>query len=282
MDKIKSTKTLLIIFLVFLFATSVYLAQPMVKQAQAQIINSAKDSDYDGLSDQVEINTYQTDPNKADTDGDGYLDSAEVINGTNPLVFDLTSAPNNAVNQPDILSSLPWYVARAAGISTYILMFLVVFLGTGMTTSFAYKYVNPVQAWVIHKYLGMALGISLLIHILSLSFDKFINFSWGEILIPFFSNYKPLYLNFGIFSLYILLIVLFTSLIIRLKFHKTWRGIHYAVYPLFIFSFIHGFFIGSDSGTLIMRWVYGMTGAAFLLLLLYRFIFQNILNSKSK
>ena len=85
-------------------------------------------------------------------------------------------------------------------------LFLIVFLGIGMTTSFIYKRINPVQAWVVHKYLGMALGITLIIHVLSLSFDKFINFSWGDILIPFYSSFKPLYLNFGIFSLYILLI----------------------------------------------------------------------------
>lgn len=43
------------------------------------------DSDNDGLSDEQEIDIYRTDPNKADTDGDGYADGAEVKNGYSPL-----------------------------------------------------------------------------------------------------------------------------------------------------------------------------------------------------
>lgn len=42
------------------------------------------DSDSDGLSDAVEA-ALGTDPNKADSDGDTYLDKAEVLNGYDPL-----------------------------------------------------------------------------------------------------------------------------------------------------------------------------------------------------
>lgn len=48
------------------------------------ILPSSKDSDLDGLTD-VEENLYGTDPQKADTDGDSYLDGQEIVNGYNPL-----------------------------------------------------------------------------------------------------------------------------------------------------------------------------------------------------
>lgn len=44
------------------------------------------DSDHDGISDYLEIYKYKTNPNKADTDGDGYDDKTEIENGYNPLV----------------------------------------------------------------------------------------------------------------------------------------------------------------------------------------------------
>ncbi len=43
------------------------------------------DSDNDGLTDYEERNVYKTDPNKNDTDGDGYSDGIEIRNGYNPL-----------------------------------------------------------------------------------------------------------------------------------------------------------------------------------------------------
>jgi hypothetical protein len=43
------------------------------------------DSDDDGLSDIVEIRTYGTNPMLADTDGDGFLDGYEVLTGKSPL-----------------------------------------------------------------------------------------------------------------------------------------------------------------------------------------------------
>lgn len=44
----------------------------------------APDSDNDQLSDREEVKVYLTDPLNPDSDGDGYLDGAEVSNGYNP------------------------------------------------------------------------------------------------------------------------------------------------------------------------------------------------------
>ncbi len=48
-------------------------------------ISPLLDSDNDSLTDQMEIDLYKTDPNKADTDGDGFSDAEEVRKGYNPL-----------------------------------------------------------------------------------------------------------------------------------------------------------------------------------------------------
>lgn len=44
-----------------------------------------KDTDHDGLSDDDENNVYKTSPYLPDSDGDGFSDSEEVRNGTDPL-----------------------------------------------------------------------------------------------------------------------------------------------------------------------------------------------------
>ncbi len=60
----------MIIFLLFAFPTNA---------------NLLKDSDFDGVPDRDEISVYKTDPNNADTDGDGYSDFLELNNGFSPL-----------------------------------------------------------------------------------------------------------------------------------------------------------------------------------------------------
>ena len=47
--------------------------------------NTLNDSDFDGVPDADEIDIYHTDPNKADTDGDGYSDFQELNAGYSPL-----------------------------------------------------------------------------------------------------------------------------------------------------------------------------------------------------
>src|SRR3989339_684253 len=53
----------------------------IVLPAKAEVL----DSDKDGLSDVDEMYIYHTDPQLADTDGDGYLDGLEVDRGFDPL-----------------------------------------------------------------------------------------------------------------------------------------------------------------------------------------------------
>jgi len=48
--------------------------------------NNLPDADKDGVPDQDEINIYHTDPNKLDTDGDGFGDGLELKNGFSPYV----------------------------------------------------------------------------------------------------------------------------------------------------------------------------------------------------
>ncbi|MFO0702539.1 MAG: sortase [Candidatus Andersenbacteria bacterium] len=46
---------------------------------------STVDTDHDGIKDSVEVRYYGTDPRKADSDGDGYSDLTEIVNGYSPL-----------------------------------------------------------------------------------------------------------------------------------------------------------------------------------------------------
>ena len=82
---------------------------------------AVKDSDADGLIDKAELETYKTDPNNADTDGDGVTDTDEVLHKTNPLVKETVVVKEDALSAKKI--SWIWYGSILAFI---LLVFSVV------------------------------------------------------------------------------------------------------------------------------------------------------------
>jgi len=175
--------------------------------------------------------------------------------------------------QPILQEQLPWYISRSSAIVAYLLCFAVIAWGFGMTTGLSYKITNPVKAWTIHKYMGIALGVIVAVHALSLLFDKFINFGILDILIPFSSDYKPVFLSLGIIGFYFLMATIFASVFLRVKSPKFWRASHYFTYPLFALGLFHGLFIGTDSKTPAMQAVYWITGAIFTGIVFYRIFY---------
>ncbi len=76
-------------------------------------VMAAVDSDNDGLTDDEEIKVYATDPNLADTDGDGYNDKQEIEHGYSPRFFDkkMTEVDSDKDYLPDA-----WEIALGTGV----------------------------------------------------------------------------------------------------------------------------------------------------------------------
>ena len=258
------SKIIKIVFLFIVIAGNLF--SPVISRAAA-----VKDSDYDGLSDQGEIQVYKTDPLNADTDGDGYLDGAEVLAGTNPLVAEVTST--TATSAQPATNLWPWYFTRASGLVAYFLLFLLLVSGIGIKTSWTFKILSPTFAWLNHRYIGIALTFSVIVHLLSLLVDSFLKFTILDVLVPFMSSFKPLYLSLGIIGFYLLVAVIISSIFTIARFPKAWRLLHYLPYPLFIVLFVHGYFIGTDTKVLAIKMMYLFTGIIITWLSLYRLYF---------
>lgn len=235
-----------------------------------------KDTDFDGLTDQGEVRIFFTNPALPDTDGDGYLDSAEVLMGSDPLDLhdpEVAFALQRGALEPKEIP-WPWYIARTTGWAGYFLISILVILGISIQTRIVYKIIKPVSALAIHRFLGIALSVIILTHIISLLFDKYLKFTIIDVLVPLASPYRPLFVSLGIVGFYLFLAVIITSLFFRLKWPKLWRLLHYLTYPMLVLIFFHGVLSGTDAKLPLIERSYqviNVIAIGFMLFRLYRY-----------
>lgn len=166
-----------------------------------------------------------------------------------------------------ITSSWPWYLTRASGLVAALLLTLLIISGIGMYTGIQFKIMAPLKSWANHRTLGIAFAISVAVHVTSLLFDKYINFSVAQILIPFLSSYKQIKLEtislgslgvaFGIVALYLMTVVVYTSLTkIITKRPHLWKTTHYLSYLIVGLIFLHSIMLGTDLKNGIWRFIW--------------------------
>jgi predicted ferric reductase len=169
-----------------------------------------------------------------------------------------------------------WYAIRAAGLTSYILLFLSVVLGILQSLSLMGKWWRR-GMYTVHCtacFYGLMFGM---LHGFLLLFDNYsntFNYTLRDILVPFASNYMPLQTSLGILSLYIMFVLVATSKMIKYLGRKFWKAIHYLAFPGYIFALYHGVSIGTDSRYGDIKLLYTLTGCIVLALIFLRLSFS--------
>jgi predicted ferric reductase len=168
------------------------------------------------------------------------------------------------------LSPLTWYIARASGVTLYMLLWASTMLGLGLSTHVLDGLLSRAVVYSLHAYLTMLSMAFLGLHMLALGADHYTAFTLSDLLIPFHSGMREPWTGLGIISGW-LLIGIGASFPLRwLTGYRFWRKAHWLTLPLMVIAFMHGVGAGTDSATALMTAVYVITGALALFLTLYR------------
>jgi sulfoxide reductase heme-binding subunit YedZ len=153
-----------------------------------------------------------------------------------------------------------WYVTRAAGIMAYLLLWFSTVWGLAVTSKIFDPLLDRIFTYDFHQFISLlAIGF-ILLHVLVLTVDRYLPYSTWQILIPFLSPYRPLWVGIGVIAFYIILLVTVTFYIRGRIGMRAFRIIHISSLLGYLGVTLHGLYAGTDSPLLAMQLIYEGTG----------------------
>lgn len=94
----------------------------------------------------------------------------------------------------------------------------------------------------LHKFTGYTAAITILLHIVLIPLDPASGFTWGDLLLPAWTQHQPLANTFGSVALYLFGVVVISSYFKSKIQYNLWRTLHFISYfsavPLILHSVI--------------------------------------------
>jgi len=192
-----------------------------------------------------------------------------------------TPAGTSAASSLSILFALGsmqswWYVTRAAGLTSYFLMWLSMVWGLGVASRVFHPAIEGTQTYDFHEFLSLfGLGF-IILHLGVLMLDRYKPFSLWEVLVPFIAAYRPLWVGLGIIGFYIFLLVTVTFYLRRVIGTQTFRSIHVLSLLGYLGTTLHGLFSGTDSALPVTKLLYVGTFLVVVFLTVYWLVLSGL------
>ena len=144
-------------------------------------------------------------------------------------------------------STALWYLTWATGLVSLILLSATVVLGTvasvGWTTDRWPRFLSQ----SVHRNLSLFCIALIGVHVVSTIGDGYVPIGLADVVIPFRSPYRPIWVGLGALAFDMLLAVAITSGLRRRIGAGAWRGVHWLAYACWPIAVVHGLGSGSDA-----------------------------------
>lgn len=150
------------------------------------------------------------------------------------------------------MNELLWYVSRATGVASIVLLTIVLVLGLVTAGRRRPTGESATVVMAVHRWLSLGTSVFLLAHIATAIAETYVSIDLVSAVLPFTSGYAPLWVGFGTLAFDVLLAVLVTSLLRHRLTERTWRRVHVLSYALWPLAIVHGLALGTN-GELLLR-----------------------------
>jgi predicted ferric reductase len=174
-----------------------------------------------------------------------------------------------------------WYITRAAGLTSYLLLWLSVAWGMAVSSKILDALLHRSFSYDFHEFLSLAAIGFIALHMGVLLFDGYMPYSLTQLLVPFLSPYRPLWVGIGAISLYLTLLVTVTFYLRGRIGMKAFRAIHVLSLAAYLGVTLHGLLAGTDSSLPMVLALYAGTFLVVIFLTAY-WIFLVIQKGRAK
>lgn len=142
-----------------------------------------------------------------------------------------------------------WYLMRATGIVSLLLLTLVVSLGIATTTGLRLAGAPHAVTVGLHRSVSLLAVTFLAIHVTTAVFDPDAAVGLVALVLPFAGSARPFWVGLGALAVELVCALVVTSLLRRHFSHRVWRSVHWLAYAAWPVALLHGIGMGSDSTT---------------------------------
>ena len=145
-------------------------------------------------------------------------------------------------------SSLDWYVARGAGVTAWVLLTVVVLLGSGLAARL--RRLQPRLAVEnVHRFTSLLAATFVVVHVVAIAIDSWLPFSVRQLVVPFAASYRPVYTAAGIVAAELMLAIGIANRLRGRIPYRLWRRIHYGTLVVWAGATVHAVGVGTDRGS---------------------------------
>lgn len=139
-----------------------------------------------------------------------------------------------------------WLLARASGLTAYVLLTLSVLAGLVVKSKPFGRAVRTASVTDVHRFLSL-LGLGMLVlHGLALVLDSTVRITLPALVVPFLSGYRPVAVAAGVVAAELMALITVSFSLRRWIGGRNWRRLHWLTYLVFGLGTLHGLAAGTD------------------------------------
>jgi sulfoxide reductase heme-binding subunit YedZ len=144
-------------------------------------------------------------------------------------------------------STALWYLTRATGLVSLVLLSATVVLGVVASVGWTTERWPRFLSQAVHRNLSLFCLVLVGLHVVTTVADGYVPIGYLDAVIPFQTPYRPLWVGFGALAFDMLLAVAITSGLRRRIGTRAWRNVHWLAYVCWPIALLHGLGSGTDA-----------------------------------